>query len=110
MLEQIQNYDDEQIKIDILQWKLDNCLDWMYEYGKSPHRVAQSNRIGYELVMTMISAYYWEYPFLSRRLRNWIDDALQSQRDTEEFHMLGSAITENMPAAQIESLLDRLDE
>lgn len=106
----MQNYDDEQIKLSVLQECVHNCVSRIIVQGDQVHLEAELKRALYEEIIYTIEVYYWEYPFVARRLRNWIDDSMQARRDVDDCSAVVYAIRGQMAASQIESLLDRLDE
>lgn len=106
----IQNYDDERIKLSILQECVHNCVSRIMVQGDHAYLEAELMRALYEEIIYTIEVYYWEYPFIARRLRYWIDDALRTRRNAEECSAVADAIRNSMDAHQLNSLLDRLDE
>lgn len=112
-------YDDEQIKCDILDVKVKRLLfeiDMIESQNNASGWEIDAlykvlGKTSYELIMYLIEINYADfYPFLTRRLRYWIDNAIRTKRDVIEGGCVVEAIKNNVPAHEMGSLLDKLDE
>ena len=110
MLFNIPYFDDEQVKLSILQERVHLCVSRQIELGDHAYLEAElKDALNEELDYT-IEFYYWQYPSLARCLRDWIDNAMQTRRDVDETNAVSDAIRNKMPAPQLESLLELLNE
>lgn len=115
----IRNFDDEQVKIGMLEAQVQALLVGMEEYYNQDTSVyLATNELMqglaaavYELVLAQIECYYWQCPHLAYRLRSWISNSFFNGPDNEDSaSLIFAAIKSEMPACQLESLLDMLNE
>lgn len=111
MLFNNRNYDDEQVKLGVLDERVGLLLGRIKEGAIPPNLVEALALAMYALVLAQIEAFYWQSPHLARVLRTWVTVVLQtgSQRLDGDC-IIFYAIKNNMPAEQLESLLEILNE
>lgn len=121
MLFNCKNYDDEQIKLDVMESHINAIMldinvyenmQMIFDTDNTAIDILteQLGEVSYKLVMYLIEIHYAEYyPFLANRLRYWIDEAIRTQRDYDEGGLVVEALKYAIPAQEMEALLDELD-
>ncbi len=112
-----QNFDDENVKLEILELRVTNLSsiislvndEGFDAYAPIPALMEALALATYALVLAQIEAYYWRHPHLTCRLRTFVTAVLQegSHQLTDD-SMIFYAIRSNLPAEQLEGLMDKL--
>ncbi len=109
----MQNFDDENVKLEILEDRVTSLLEIISvasdDCPPSPGLMYDLAHAVYALVLAQIEAYYWQHPHLACRLRTWVTAVLQTgSHKLHDDSVVFYAIRQNVPATQLESLLDKL--
>lgn len=107
------NFDDERIKLEVLEMRVENLVSILAEMADGeniPELMYVLALATYDLALAQIEAYYWQHPHLACRLRVFVTAVLQEgSHQLEDDNMIFNAIRNGIAAEQLESLLEELE-